>query len=69
MANEPTERDERRIYLRGVGLPLSLAEALIKDARTHGDGVSDALERALRAPADRRAKSWSPPAPSPKPVP
>ena len=39
---------ERRVYLRGIALPLSVAEALIADARQSGDGVADALERALR---------------------
>ncbi|HLX34542.1 MAG TPA: hypothetical protein VKR30_04795 [Candidatus Limnocylindrales bacterium] len=39
---------ERRVYLRGVALPLSVAEALIADARLSGDGIAEALERALR---------------------
>jgi len=43
----PPER-ERRIFLRGIGLPLSIAEAVIRDARQQGDEVADALERALR---------------------
>ena len=39
---------ERRVYLRGVALPLPIAEALIADAILHGGGVGDALVRALR---------------------
>jgi len=45
---QPQPPVERRVYLRGIALPLSVAEALIADARRAGDGIADALERALR---------------------
>jgi len=50
---------DRRVYLQGLSLSLPLAAALIADARRHGDGLGDALERALGdvAQGDRIAKA------------
>ena len=45
--NSPTRTPERKVFLRGVSLPLTLAEALIADARRAGDGLGDAIERAI----------------------
>lgn len=56
MTDDEKGTQEPRIYLRGVSLPLSLAEQLIVDARLHDDGMAEALERAL-ALRDRRNPS------------
>ena len=47
--NSSTQTPERKVFLRGVSLPLPLAEMLIADARRAGDGLGDAIERAIHA--------------------